>query len=65
MAKQLTLREIHRDWAHEMERTYNVTKENVTEIIQKEVGKKFERVLEDAGVYKQTVEGQSRIQAIY
>ncbi|WEB80739.1 UDP-glucose--hexose-1-phosphate uridylyltransferase [Vagococcus lutrae] len=51
--------EIHRDWAREMKGTYNVTKENVTEIIQKEVGKKFERVLEDAGVYKQTAEGQA------
>ena len=36
-----------------------VTKENVEEILKNEVGLVFERVLEDAGVYKCTEEGRA------
>ena len=38
--------------------SYNVTSENVNEILQTETGKVFARVLEDAGVYKRNQEGR-------
>ena len=51
--------EKHADWVDEFLPKYeNVTKENVDEILKKEVGLVFERVLEDAGVYKCTPEGR-------
>lgn len=50
---------IHQSWADSMKDNYIVTKSNVDEIVDKEVGYKFKRVLEDAGVFKQTVEGQN------
>ena len=51
--------EKHADWVEEFLPTYdNITKENVMEILQKEVGNVFTHVLEDAGVYKCTEEGR-------
>ncbi|WP_077706332.1 UDP-glucose--hexose-1-phosphate uridylyltransferase [Virgibacillus dokdonensis] len=49
----------HSDWAHEIKRAYsNAELELHAEtIIQAEVGKKFIRALEDAGVFKQTETG--------
>ena len=35
-----------------------ITKENIDQILQDEVGKVFAKVLEDAGVFKRTKEGQ-------
>jgi UDPglucose--hexose-1-phosphate uridylyltransferase len=37
----------------------NITKDNVMDIIQKEVGIVFGKVLEHAGVYKRTDEGRA------
>ena len=37
----------------------NVTADNIHEIIQTEIGQVFMEVLEDAGVYKRTAEGQA------
>lgn len=52
--------EKHADWVDEFMPKYEkITAENVTDIIQKEVGLVFERVLEDAGVYKCTEEGRA------
>ncbi len=48
----------HADWVAKFAKNYTFTKENVTEILQKEIGRTFEGVLEDAGVYKCTEEGQ-------
>ncbi|WP_453993498.1 UDP-glucose--hexose-1-phosphate uridylyltransferase [Bacillus nitroreducens] len=48
---------IHQAWAEEL-KTYQPTKENVHELVKSEVGKKFMRVLEDAGVYKRDEVGQ-------
>lgn len=49
----------HADWVEEFMPSYDsVTEENVTEILQKEVGRVFAQVLEDAGVYKHTKEGR-------
>ncbi|MGI6006831.1 MAG: UDP-glucose--hexose-1-phosphate uridylyltransferase [Ruminococcus sp.] len=49
----------HADWVKEFLPSYGIiTEENVMEILQKEVGKVFEQVLEDAGVFKRTKEGR-------
>lgn len=49
---------IHQEWADEIKR-YNPTKDNVHKLVKREVGKKFMRVLEDAGVYKRDEAGQA------
>ncbi len=50
----------HADWVEEFLPEYKtVTRDNVTEILHKEIGKVFMQVLEDAGVYKRTPEGQA------
>ena len=43
----------------ELKKEYTFTEENAMDIILKETGKVFEKVLEDAGVYKNTEEGYS------
>lgn len=48
---------IHGDWVDEWKDSYEITKENIEEIIQKEIGTCFVQVLECAGVYKRTKEG--------
>lgn len=50
----------HADWVDEILPKYDsVTKENVMEILEKEVGIVFEKVLEHAGVYKRDADGQA------
>ena len=49
---------IHAGWIKELREKYSFTEDNVNEIIQNEVGAVFERVLEDAGVFKRTQEGK-------
>lgn len=49
----------HAGWVEEFLPQYKeVNAENIHEIIQKEIGKVFMEVLEDAGVYKRTEEGR-------
>ena len=49
----------HSDWVKSFIGNYGaITKENVMEILKCEVGKVFSKVLEHAGVYKQTKEGK-------
>ena len=48
----------HGPWAQEIAARYTITRDNVNEILQKEVGLVFAQVLEDAGVYKLTKEGR-------
>ena len=50
--------EKHKEWAIEISMKNKITKENVYEIVNEEVGKVFAEVLEDAGVFKETVEGR-------
>ena len=51
--------EKHADWVEEFLPNYDkVTEENVEDILQKEIGIVFKKVLEHAGVYKNTPEGQ-------
>ena len=48
----------HADWAEAIRKRETLTKENVHEILRREVGAVFTEVLEDAGVYKCTKEGR-------
>ena len=42
----------HAQWAQEIQRSYEITRDNVEDILRKEIGMVFAQVLEDAGVYK-------------
>ena len=48
----------HAEWLAELYEEYDFTPENVNDILKREVGRVFEEVLEDAGVYKCTPEGR-------
>ena len=48
----------HADWADELKQKYEFTSENVHEILRKEIGIVFSKVLEHAGVYKRTPDGK-------
>lgn len=50
----------HWDWFLELKEKYpSITRENVNEILEVEVGAKFQRVLEHTGVFKQTSKGKA------
>ncbi|MDE7231976.1 MAG: UDP-glucose--hexose-1-phosphate uridylyltransferase, partial [Lachnospiraceae bacterium] len=50
----------HADWVEEfLPRYQEVNKDNITEILHKEIGNVFMEVLEDAGVYKRDEKGQA------
>lgn len=49
----------HADWAEEWMPKYEITDGNIHSIVQKEIGIVFTKVLEDAGVYKRTIEGKN------
>lgn len=49
----------HADWVESFIGEYTVTAENVHAMLEREIGKTFVRVLEDAGVYARTEEGQA------
>ncbi|MDO4977620.1 MAG: UDP-glucose--hexose-1-phosphate uridylyltransferase [Eubacteriales bacterium] len=51
--------EKHADWVDAWIGNYEITAENVKEIIRDEISKVFVKVLECAGVYKRTEEGQA------
>lgn len=51
--------EYHKTWADELQTKYNCTDDNVSEIVDKEAGLVFKRVLEDAGVFKWNDQGQA------
>lgn len=50
--------EKHADWVDEWIENYTITPENIMDIIHDEISKVFVKVLECAGVYKRTEEGQ-------
>ena len=49
----------HADWMDELKEKYTFTEENVEDILKKEIGIVFMKVLEHAGVYKCTDEGRA------
>ncbi len=49
----------HRPWAEQLKEQHpQINADNVSDIVKNAVGNVFARVLEDAGVYKRTDEGQ-------
>ena len=53
------LTEKHADWAEGFAKNYTVTADNALDIVKRETGLVFARVLEHAGVYKRTAEGKA------
>ena len=49
----------HEAWFNSFKNNYTFTEENTEEILRSEIGKTFVRVLEDAGVYKNTESGRA------
>lgn len=49
----------HKDWADDLKKSLVINPDNVHQLVQEAVGQVFVRVLEDAGVYKRTPEGQA------
>ena len=61
VGEDVSVSDYHQEWADELKESHPVLTDKVQalEIVQESVGKIFARVLEDAGVYKQTEEGQA------
>ena len=61
VGEDIPVADYHQEWADELkESNPDLTdKDQALEIVRESVGKIFSRVLEDAGVYKQTAEGQT------
>ena len=55
-ASELT--EKHTDWAEAFRSKYDITRDNALDVVQKETGLVFAKVLEHAGVYKRSAEGK-------
>lgn len=58
LSEENAIADYHVKWADQVKADNQITHENVTQVLQKEVGAVFARVLEDAGVFKRDVEGQ-------
>jgi len=54
------VKDYHQSWADELKERYKsqLTNQNVSDILRKELGKKFLKALMDAGVFKRNKEGQ-------
>ena len=61
VGEDVSVADYHQEWADELKESHPdlTDKDQALEIVQESVGKIFARVLEDAGVYKQTEEGQA------
>ena len=61
VGEDVLVADYHKEWADELKDSHPdlTDKDQALEIVQESVGKIFARVLEDAGVYKQTEEGQA------
>ena len=61
VGEDVSVADYHQEWADELKESHPglTDKFQALEIVQESVGKIFARVLEDAGVYKQTEEGQA------
>ena len=53
------LTEKHASWAESFAKNYAITAKNAMEIVERETGLVFAKVLEHAGVYKRTPEGKA------
>ena len=61
VGEDVSVADYHQEWADELKESHPglTDKVQALDIVQESVGKIFARVLEDAGVYKQTEEGQA------
>ena len=61
VGEDVLVADYHQEWADELKESHPdlTDKDQALNIVQESVGKIFARVLEDAGVYKQTEEGQA------
>lgn len=61
VGEDVSIADYHQEWADELKESHPDLKDKIQalNIVQESVGKIFARVLEDAGVYKQTEEGQA------
>ena len=61
VGEEVSVATYHQEWADELKESHPelTDKDQALEIVQESVGKIFARVLEDAGIYKQTEEGQA------
>ena len=61
VGEDILVADYHQEWADELKESNPrlTDKDQALEIVRESVGKIFSRVLEDAGVYKQTAEGQT------
>ena len=61
VGEDVSVADYHQEWADELKESNPrlTDKDQALEIVRESVGKIFSRVLEDAGVYKQTAEGQT------
>ena len=61
VGEDVSVADYHKEWAGELKDSHPdlTDKDQALNIVQESVGKIFARVLEDAGVYKQTEEGQA------
>ena len=61
VGEDVSIADYHQEWADELKESHPglTDKDQALNIVQESVGKIFARVLEDAGVYKQTEEGQA------
>ena len=61
VGEDVPVADYHQEWEDELKESHHglTDKDQALEIVQESVGKIFARVLEDAGVYKQTEEGQA------
>ena len=61
VGEDVSVADYHQEWADELKENHPDLRDKVQalEIVQESVGNIFARVLEDAGVYKQTEEGQA------
>ncbi len=60
--EEVTIAPYHQDWADTLKQQKEADTD-VTTVVQNAVGQKFQRVLEDAGVFKYTTEGQEAFDA--
>lgn len=58
LGEEANVAEYHQAWAEEIKQQNEITTENVEKVVQDAVGEKFQRVLEDAGVFKHTEKDQ-------
>ena len=61
MGKEVVIPEVHRPWFDELVYRYGklASESDAEKVVREEVGAKFQRVLEDAGIFKRNTEGKA------